>query len=192
MPDPDVPKPRDRTWFWIAVTGGLGWIVYLAFFNPGGGMNDLSPPSLKGASTLPADLDWTVQDLQGKSYNLSELKGKPIFLNVWATWCGPCVAEMPSVANLAANPRLKDVAFVCVSADSSDQAVTRFLAGKNWENLRIYRATTSPPDVFATDGIPATFLISPAGRVVSSEVGAAQWDHPDVVDFIEKMVKLAK
>lgn len=185
-------QPRDRTWFWIAVSGGLAWIVYLIFFNPRPGLDNLSPPSLKGASTLPADLNWQVSDLSGKPFNLSELKGKPIFLNVWATWCPPCVAEMPSIANLASNSRLKDVAFVCVSADSSNAVVERFLSGKNWENLQVYRATSAPPAGFETDGIPATFLISPDGKVLASEVGAAQWDHPDVVDFIEKMAKSGK
>ena len=64
----------------------------------------------------------------------SRFKGKTVFLNIWATWCGPCVGEMPSIARLAENPRLKgkNIEFVCVSTDDSTDKVVRFLRGKNW------------------------------------------------------------
>ena len=120
---------------------------------------------------------------------LSRFKGKTIFLNVWATWCGPCVQEMPSIAALAKNPRLKDrgVEFVCVSVDDSSRTVRQFLEGRDWSMTFLRIGSGPTPAVFATDGIPATFLIDPNGRIAATTVGAAQWNEPEVVDFIEKL-----
>ena len=97
---------------------------------------------------------------------------------------------MPSIANLAADPRLKDVAFVCVSTDDSRRAVSQFLAGKDWP-MTVLRATDMPP-VFSTDGIPATFLIAPDGRIAAAEVGAADWNQPDVVEALVTLAKPGK
>ncbi len=67
----------------------------------------------------PADYDWSLMDLDGQPVSFAKFKGKTVFLNIWATWCGPCVGEMPSIAKLARNPRLQDknIEFVCVSTD---------------------------------------------------------------------------
>ena len=96
-----------------------------------------------------------------------------MFLNVWATWCGPCVQEMPSIARLADDPRLKgkDIAFVCVSIDQSSAAVRTFLEGRPWR-MSFFRAEDIPP-VFSTDGIPATYIIAArrADRRIRGRVG---------------------
>ena len=82
----------------------------------------------------PADYDWSLLDLNDQPVSFAKFKGRPVFLNIWATWCGPCVREMPSIAALAADPRLegKNIEFVCVSTDDSTEAVRRYLEGKNW------------------------------------------------------------
>jgi len=88
----------------------------------------LAPPRFAGSSTGGrADYSWPVTDLDGRPVDLGRYRGKAVFLNVWATWCGPCVAEMPSIARLAADPRLKDVAFVGISVDDDAAPVRRFL-----------------------------------------------------------------
>ncbi|WP_422931082.1 TlpA family protein disulfide reductase [Singulisphaera sp. PoT] len=182
--------PPARPWKLIILGSVLAWVLYLAFFGPkiptGG---DLSAPRLDSPNAIrEANFAWKLQDLGGETVELSKFRGKTIFLNIWATWCPPCVAEMPSIANLAGNSRLKDVAFVCVSTDDSAEPVRTFLRDKHWP-MTILRATDMP-DVFATEGIPATFIIAPDGRVVSSDVGSAEWDNPSVVDFLEKLTKL--
>ena len=74
--------------------------------------------------STPADYDWSPVDLNDQPVPFSRFKGKTVFLNFWATWCGPCVSEMPSIEELAKNPRLRDknIAFVCVSRDVSTDA----------------------------------------------------------------------
>ncbi len=175
------PAPQSkRVWWIIGLAFVLAWIIYLWVFPPGP-----RPPS-PGA---PADFQWKLLDLNDKPVPFSKFKGKTIFLNIWATWCGPCVREMPSIAALAANPRLKDVAFVCASVDDSSETVREFLRGKNW-SMTFLRATNRPP-AYQTNGIPATFLIRPDGTLISSEVGATDWDTDENVDLLEHLARSA-
>ncbi len=98
---------------------------------------------------------------------------------------------MPSIARLAEDPQLrgKGIEFVCVSTDDSSVAVRRFLEGRSW-SMTFLRAENIPP-VFSTDGIPATFIIAPDGRIAAAQVGSDQWDTPRVVEFLEKIAKIA-
>jgi thiol-disulfide isomerase/thioredoxin len=185
---PPTPARADRTWLYLAVGCLALWALYLGFLGPRVPGGD--EPQLEGTGLAqPAEFGWRLLDLDGHPVELSRFRGKPIFLNIWATWCPPCVAEMPSIARLASDPRLKDVAFVCVSTDDDPATVQRFLKsrGQGWP-MTVLRATDVPP-VFATDGIPATFLIAPDGRVAASQVGSAKWDDPKVVEFLRKLTE---
>jgi thiol-disulfide isomerase/thioredoxin len=171
----------DRSWLWIALVFLAFWAIYLTFFGPRN-----RRPFEKSGIDRPAEYNWTLDDLKQQPVKFSRFRGKTVFLNVWATWCGPCVGEMPSIARLAVNPRLqgKGIEFVCVSVDDSIDVVQRFVSDKSWP-MTVLHASSLPP-VFSTDGIPATFVINPAGRIVAAEVGASDWDGPDSVSFLEK------
>jgi thiol-disulfide isomerase/thioredoxin len=188
MTEPQGGKP-DRTWLYVGLAFIAFWGLYLAFFGPLITSSDAPRLDTPGRSG-PAEYGWQLLDLDDAPVAFSRFQGKVVFLNVWATWCGPCVAELPSIAALAADPRLKDVAFVCASTDDSAATVKQFLAGKNWP-MTFLRATDMPP-VFMTNGIPATFLIAPNGRVAAVEVGSAAWNDPSVVEFLEKLSKERK
>jgi thiol-disulfide isomerase/thioredoxin len=172
-----------RMWLAIAIVFTFFWALFLVFFGP-----RPPEPSLEGSGTgEPASFSWTLLDLEDRPATLAQFKGKTVFLNIWATWCGPCVEEMPSIARLADEPRLKDrgVAFVCVSTDETSDAVRRFVEGRSW-SMSFFRAETIPP-VFLTDGIPATFIIAPDGRVAAKQIGSAQWDRPETIALLEKL-----
>ncbi len=177
----DNASPRPGlTWWSIALVFALTWVVILVVFLP------VEREKVGG----PADYGWKLLDLNDAPVDFARFKGKTVFLNIWATWCPPCVREMPSIARLAANPRLKDVAFLCVSTDDSAATVREFLRDKDWK-MTVLRATEVPPP-YATDGIPATFIITADGRVVFAEVGAAEWDSPENVDRLERLVEETK
>ena len=176
---------------WSAVAVGLAilWVAYLALFgprtdSPGG----LAPPELAGTGLkMPADYAWPLLDVSEKPVDFAQFRGRTVVLNLWATWCPPCRAEMPALARLADDPRIKakGIAVVCVSTDQSAATLRDFLAAKKW-GMTMLRATSLPP-VYATEGIPATFVISPKGKIVASVLGAAGWDDPSVVSFLEKL-----
>jgi len=174
-----------RNWIWwiVALIGVSVWGLYLYFFGP---RMESGAPILEGSAlSRPASYDWVLSDLDGHPVSFEKYRGKTVFLNIWATWCPPCVAELPSIARLARSPRLGPVAFVCVSIDQDAEAVRQFVKGKDWP-LTILHASDLPPP-FRTDGIPATFLIAGDGRIVGSAMGWAEWDDPAVVEFLERL-----
>jgi thiol-disulfide isomerase/thioredoxin len=181
----DSGRPKEsRIWLALAVGFVVLWGLYLTFFGP-----KRRALLENSGSSQPADYRWQLVDLDDQPVSLSRFQGKTVFLNVWATWCGPCVQEMPSIAALAKNPRLKDrgVEFVCVSVDDSSPTVRQFLEGRDWSMTFLRTADQPTPAVFATDGIPATFLIDRNGRIAATTVGSAEWNEPEVVDFIDKL-----
>ncbi len=176
-------EPRSPHWLLIAIGFCVLWVVLLSIFGPGP-----SAPRLdSGGSGQPADFAWKMLDLQDRPASLAAYRGKTVFLNIWATWCPPCIAEMPSIARLAEEPRLKDrsIAFVCVSVDDTTDIVRSFLQGRSWK-MDFFRSQDLP-GVFQTAGIPATFIIGPDGRIAASEVGSASWDGPETIALLEKL-----
>ena len=143
----------------IAILFTIVWAITWCSSDPG-----RRSPSLEGSGTgEPASYAWTFLDLEDRPATFERFKGKMVFLNIWATWCGPCVQEMPSIARLAEDPRLKDkgIAFVCVSIDESGETVRRFLEGHPWK-MSFFRAETLPP-VFLTEGSPRRSSSPPTG-----------------------------
>jgi thiol-disulfide isomerase/thioredoxin len=171
-----------RIWMYVVVGLALVWMIGLALLLPG------PRKTLEnGGLSTAADYDWSPVDLKDQPVPFSKFKGKTVFLNFWATWCPPCLGEMPSIVKLAKNPRLRDknIAFVCISRDVSTEIVREFVADKNWP-MTILRADTVP-SAFSSDGIPTTFVIAPDGQIVAYESGAADWSEPHVVDMLEKL-----
>jgi thiol-disulfide isomerase/thioredoxin len=163
----------------MAVVALIGaWVVFLIFYGPKRPPGDLSPPALSAPrGTFQADYDWSLTDRDGRTLSLAEFRGRPIFLNVWATWCGPCVAELPAIERLA---------FLAVSTEPLE--TIRAFAQEKKLTVPVYQGADPPPPIFQTEGIPATFLIAPDGRIATAQVGSTQWDDPSVVAFLEKLV----
>lgn len=134
----------------------------------------------------PEVYKWQLQDQNGGLHSFAEYRGKPIFLNFWATWCGPCVAEMPSIAKLI-ELRSKDVAFLLVTNENPEK-VKSFLKNRNW-SFPVYFPTTEVPDVFQTTSIPTTMLISKTGTVKHRSSGMTKWDGGPGISFIDELIE---
>jgi thiol-disulfide isomerase/thioredoxin len=142
----------------------------------------LQPPDIPKRHVV--DLDWNVQDLDGEEINLlEEFGGKAIFLNVWATWCRPCVNEMPGIEKLYQRFKHR-IAFACVS-DEKIQTLREFRDRKGY-SLPIYhsKAGTQPAE-FQAGAIPASFIISRERRIELKHIGSADWSHETVAAFLE-------
>lgn len=152
--------------------------------------SELRPPSFPNLVSDPsyptADLDWKVQTLEGQDFELAQLKGKTVFLNCWATWCGPCVAEMTGLDHLREKLRDEPVVFLCVTREDP-KTVREFIEKKKF-SLPVYCHAENLPSVFRTDGIPANFILSPSGQVVFQHVGSLRWDDPSCVDFLKRVM----
>ncbi len=130
-------------------------------------------------------LSWEVRTMDGRTANVADLGHRVLFVNNWATWCGPCVREMPAIEQLVQNYDGQDVAFVIVSDESLDK-VRNFVTEQGWE-LPVY-VTKNRPAVFHTRAIPSTFILDDARRVVYSHIGSAAWDDQSAADFIDKLL----
>ena len=146
----------------------------------------LSPPPLPVERSL-ADVEWKLQSLDGEETSLSAFEGKVLFVNLWATWCGPCVVEMPSIQRLYEQFPQEDVAFLLVSDEPPD-VVEEFVQEKGWE-LPLYVSDDERPSVFESPGIPATFILDREGRIVFRHVGSARWDDETSVRFLSDLLE---
>jgi len=135
-----------------------------------------------------SDLNFSFVDVSGKTRNFSEYKGKVIFLNFWATWCPPCVGEMPSIQELYDKYKNNDkIAFVLIS-DESPELIKAFTAKKSY-TFPVFSMNSNLPEQLSTSGIPATFLITKKGEIALKEVGAADWSGDNMIEIVEKLIK---
>ena len=131
--------------------------------------------------------NWQLQDLEGNSFSLINTKGKVTLVNIWATWCPPCIAEMPSIQALY-NDYKDKMEFVLVS-NENQEVIIKFLKEKNY-NLNVYRPISQAPETFTVSSIPRTFLLNGQGNIVIDETGAANWNSTTVRTTIDNLLKL--
>jgi thiol-disulfide isomerase/thioredoxin len=155
---------------------------YLSFEDP------FSPqfPSGEPAVLATVEGDWRMRTLGGEEVRLSDLRGKVVFLNVWATWCPPCVGELPSIEKLAQSLKGEEVAFVLVSQEQAE--VVRKFAENKQLRLPFYVSFGPPPKVFETNAIPATFVLNRRGEVVYQRIGSADWDTDKCRRFLRGLL----
>ena len=132
-----------------------------------------------------AAYDFTINKLDGETLDFENLKGKVVFINFWATWCAPCVAEMPSINSLYKiykdNP---EVVFVMINVENKEEKVRKFIKKKNY-SFPIYLPNASQiPGVYESKGIPTTFVIDKEGYIAYKKVGMANYDADSFVKFI--------
>ncbi len=128
---------------------------------------------------------WQIIDMKGDQISFSSLNEKPVFLNFWATWCPPCIAELPGIIELYEKYK-NEVDFVLVSNESRAK-VLDFAKTSNFNKSLFYR-NTSLPSNFSSQSIPTTFIISKNGYVVVSEKGAARWNSDRIEEVINKLI----
>ena len=140
----------------------------------------------KKAATYKMDL----LDQKGKKVTLEELKGKVVFINFWATWCGPCIAEMPSIQKLYDQFKDNDeVAFVILEAEGNKEKAAKFMAKKKL-NLPVYYPASGFPAEFFRGSLPTTVILDKEGNIAHITEGMADYSGQDVVDFLNKVVAM--
>ncbi|GAF05375.1 TlpA family protein disulfide reductase [Saccharicrinis fermentans] len=145
-----------------------------------------SPKESKNKTQLgQQDYDWRYRDLQGQTQHFADLKGKVIFLNLWATWCPPCVAELGSIDALYQQYH-NQVEFVLISNEKSS-TIQAFFEKKGY-HIPAHTYMDEIPRLLYSKSIPATYIISKKGEVVVNKKGAAQWDSDKSKALLEKLI----
>jgi thiol-disulfide isomerase/thioredoxin len=131
----------------------------------------------------------SLADTNGHSVELSELRGKLVLVNLWATWCEPCLREMPSLERLQS--RLGErIAVLAVSEDrGGNKTVEPFIAKLGLKSVKIYIDPKSEVGhAFGARGLPTSFLIDREGKVLGRVEGAAEWDSPKIRGVLEPLL----
>ena len=174
----------------IAVIYLTGWQTEIAGFLQRGimltGLHNANVTS--PVQQVPADLNFKVKTLEGEYLNIASLEGKTIFMNFWATWCAPCVAEMPSIEALWEQNKQDGIAFLLVSTDDEIDKIKAFIERKGY-SFPVYQIASPLPATFDASAIPATFVVSPQGNLVYKHIGIANYDTNDFHDFLDDITK---
>lgn len=141
-----------------------------------------------GRAGFPAP-DFVLRDLGGQSHRLSNLRGKVVFLNVWATWCPPCRMEMPSMERLYRRLRGRDFAMLAVSEDEAGHAAVRpFVEEMGLTFPVLLDQDGVVPQRYGVTGYPETFIIDRDGKVIQHTIGPEDWDRDQVHQFFIRLL----
>lgn len=134
---------------------------------------------------------FTFQDEKSRDLTLADFKGKVVILNFWASWCGPCVEEMPSLNALAKKLDTRKFVVLAVAQDHDGLATARaFYRRHSIDRLAVYADRSGEaPFAFRVTGLPTTILIDPAGMEVARLTGDADWTSPLLISTIQKFAK---
>lgn len=135
-----------------------------------------------------ADYQLQVKDIDNNFVNMQDYKGKVIFLNFWATWCMPCVAELPSINKLYLQLQNENIAFLLISSEDLEK-VKRYHDKKKYEvPFHVIDKDGFIPAMYHSNSIPTTFIIDKEGQIVKAGMGAEDWDNPEFISMIKKIL----
>jgi thiol-disulfide isomerase/thioredoxin len=134
------------------------------------------------------DYDFSVRDMDGNKVDMNDFKGKVIFLNLWATWCGPCRAEMPSIQKLYNKVDHEKIVFVMLSLDTEENKnkISRYVAEKEF-TFPVYQPASPMPSQLRVSTIPTTFVIGSDGNIKLKNKGMADYSTDDFKNFLESL-----
>ncbi len=144
--------------------------------------------SAKTNNKTPFDFNFTVKDLSGKRMEFKDLQGKVIFLNLWATWCGPCRSEMAAIHQLYENIDKEKIAFVMLSLDRDEhlEKVKSYITSRSF-TFPVYMPSGYLADQLQVPSIPTTFVINKEGLIDLKEVGMKNYNTPKFKKYLEEL-----
>ena len=162
----------------------------LVLHSPAEGMDTLLQKAgikpTKGSQTAP---NFSLEDLNGKKVDLKQFRGKVVFLNFWATWCGPCKEEMPSMEALYQKFKERGFVFLAISVDYEEKKkVKEFIDKHHYTFPVLIDSKCLTLDLYGVKGIPTTILIDKKGRMVGSAVGPRDWKHPEIISILNQLI----
>jgi thiol-disulfide isomerase/thioredoxin len=143
-----------------------------------------------GNSKISFDYNFTIKDLSGKKIDFKDHQGKVIFLNLWATWCGPCRSEMASIQKLYDRVDNKKIQFVMLSLDRDSQLekVKAYMVNHSF-SFPVYMPSGYLSDQLQVTSIPTTFVITKDGIIDLKEVGMKNYNTSKFKGYLEELSK---
>jgi thiol-disulfide isomerase/thioredoxin len=137
------------------------------------------------APAVPMLPSFLIVNAGNQVIDLSQFKGKKVFVNLWATWCPPCRAEIPSIEKLSVKTDKNKAVFIMLSLDDNFDKAKSF-ATKNNMTLPVYFPAANLPQLFTVRGIPATFIFNEKGELIHRQDGSANYDTKEFFDMLNQ------
>lgn len=160
----------------------LEGLMKIGFFQPALPDEDKQSSLVSSAAATAIQFE----DNTGKIVSLADFKGKVVFVNFWATWCPPCIAEMPSINKL--RKTLNDdskIAFVMVDMDADRAKSSKFMTKRKYD-LDIYLPASQLPREYYTGSLPTTLVFDKYGRLLFKHEGGADFTNKEFAEFLRK------
>jgi len=147
-------------------------------------------PGNNSETAEPIDYDFKIKTLTGEVIDFNQFKGKVVFINLWATWCGPCRVEMPSIQELYKEINNDKIQFVMLSLDRNEdlKKIIKYVETNSF-TFPVYQPKGSLPDLLQVPSIPTTFIIDKNGNVVSKSVGVTNFNTNKFRKYLEDLAK---
>jgi thiol-disulfide isomerase/thioredoxin len=163
----------------------LGSITFAFMLKDEG--QDKYPQEKEKVETSPIyGLDFNLVDKDGQQINLKDYQGKTVVLNFWASWCPPCIAEMPTIQTFYDEINKDEVKLVLVALDRDFNKSINFMENKDF-NMPYYRPASNLPNQFDVRGIPVTYIINGRGEIAITHSGMADFSSAEFKESIEKV-----
>ena len=151
--------------------------------------NEIRAVGLQPLKEGTAIVDFELESLGGGKRTLSSFKGKVVFLNFWATWCGPCRQEMPSMERLYQRLKGKGLEIVAVNLQEDERSVRKFVNEYKLSFPVLLDKTGRVGSMYGARSIPTTYIVDRKGYVVAGTIGTREWDTEEYVRFFERLLQ---
>lgn len=183
-----TPPPAQRSWS-VIILWTLPALVILAVLAYGLLTRESEDTTLTAPRVGKPLADFTLPDLQGRPMQLTALRGKVVFVNIWATWCPPCIEEMPTIQQLYERLHPRGLEVLAVSLDAlGAQVVTPFMQSRRLTFPALLDLKSSLQRLYHTTGVPESFIVDRQGLLVEKIVGPRDWVHPQMLATFERLL----
>jgi len=183
---------------WVILLGIIAIIYSTGLHTPIAGFiqrmilsTGIITPELKytGNWTQKINYDLKIKHLRSREIiNLNNYRGKVLFINFWATWCPPCIAEMPDIQSLYEKVGDEDIAFFMISVDVRVEKAKKFVEKKDF-TFPVYQLASNLPSPFEARSIPTTYVIDQNGKIAVHKIGMASYDNEKFIAFLKTLAK---
>jgi thiol-disulfide isomerase/thioredoxin len=130
-----------------------------------------------------------LNDLDGERWDISTARGRWLFVHFWATWCGPCRKEMPTIQAIVSKFDASQLEIVLINTAESEDTVFAFLAEVAPDITPLMDSDGLVTERWQPRGLPATFFVDPDGRLQYLALGGRPWDSPEYLEFVQRLVR---
>ena len=179
------------------ITALVGLILTGLFFVWKGKTEALTPPRIMKIDQMEREglPDFSLEDLSGKNFKLSDFSGQVVIVSFWASWCSPCLEEFPSMVELVQklNGRLK---LIAISQDSERDEIVAFLKAfpeaKSEDVIILWDKEHKVAEAYSAEKLPESFVADKNHRLVRKIVGSINWSTQEAVEFMSKLTDSTK